>query len=149
MALTSEYVLGHNLRVWIDGVGVGHADSCSLKFSVDKKELSDKDTDPGATTPGAVNIILGKKRVSLTSSGYVWESDTGVSAATGGYRTLGTKAINGTQVTWRFDTDVTGDSSWTGDGYITEFGASGDDASEAKYNIVVDGTGSFTFGTVS
>lgn len=147
--MTPEYVLGHNLRVWIDGVGVGHADSCSFKLSIDKKELSDKDTNPGSTAPGAVNIILGKKRVSLTSSGYVWESDTGSVAAEGGYRTLGTKAANGTKVDWRYDTDVTGDSSWYGEGYLTELGSSGDDAGEAKYNIVIDGTGTFTFGTVS
>lgn len=147
--MTQEYVLGHNLRVWIDGVGAGHANSCSFKLTTDKKELSDKDTNPGATTPGAVNIILGKQRVSITTSGYVWESDNGSTPSTGGYRTLGTKAKNGTLVQWRFDTDVSGDSSWYGEGYLTEFGATGDDESEAKYNTVIDGTGEFEFGTVS
>jgi len=147
--MTPEYVLGHNLRIWVDGVGVGHADSCSFKLTTDKKELSDKDVDPGSTSPGAVSIILGKQRVSLNFSGFIWESDTGSVAATGGYRTLGTKAKNGTTVAWRFDTDVTGDSSWTGDGKITEFSASADDGGEAKYSGVIDGTGEFEFGTVS
>ena len=69
MALTAGYVKGHNLRLWVDGVGVGHATECSFKLTIDKKEISDKDVDPGAVTPSAVAIILGKKRVSLTSSG--------------------------------------------------------------------------------
>ena len=77
------------------------------------------------------------------------DSETGSGAATGGYRTLGTKTNNGTIVEWSFDTDETGDSSWSGDGYITEFGANGSDDGEAKYNLSIDGTGSITFGVVA
>ena len=147
--MTSEYVKGHNLRVWVDGVGCGHAESCSFKLSIDKKELSDKDIDPGAVAPGPVGITLGKQRITLNSTGFVWESDSGTGAAAGGYRDLVTKAKAGTKIDWRFDTDAAGDTSMDGEGYITEFSANADDAGEAKYSITIDATGSWNLGTVS
>jgi hypothetical protein len=145
---TSGYVQGHNFRLFIGTTGVGHAESCSFKISIDKKELSDKDVDPGAITPGAVAITLGKKRISLQVTGFVVDSENGTLAATGGYRTHLNNALNGTKVAFMFTTNVTGDTKVTGEGYITEFGGDGADGSEAKYSFTVDGTGTFAAGVV-
>lgn len=147
--MTESYVLGHNLRVWIGTVGVGHADSCSFSYDVDTKELSDKDVDPGSTAPSAVALTLGKKRVTITSSGFVVESEDGTVAATGGYRTILGQLHAGTQITWKYTTDETGDTLISGSGYITKFSSNSDDGSEAKYTLEIKSTGTITVGTVA
>jgi hypothetical protein len=149
MALTSGYVLGHNLRLYIGAVGVGHADSCSISYDVDTKELSDKDVDPGSTSPSAVALTLGKKRCTLTSSGFVVESADGITPSTGGYSTLLGDLHAGTAIAWKYTTGVAGDTSISGSGYITKFSSNGDDGSEAKYSIEVKSNGTITVGTVS
>ena len=146
---TEKYVKGHNFRLFVDGVGVGHAKSCSYSWSADKKEITDKDVDPGATTPGAVAITLGKQRISVKVTGYVWESDNGTTASTGGYRTHLNNAFDGTLVEWLFGTTVTGDTKIEGEGYITSFEATGDDPSEAEYSFTIDATGSFAAGIIT
>ncbi len=147
-ATTDGYVLGHNLRVWVDTVAVGNATSCSFKYDVDTKELSDKDVDAGATSPSAVALTLGKKRVSLTSSGFVVEKN-GATTKTGGYKDLLGKMHAGTKIAWMYTTDAAGDVSISGDGYITSFGSNGDDGSEATYNIEIKSTGTITVGVAS
>lgn len=145
--MTPEYVKGHNFRAFIAGVGVGHAESCSFSLTIDKKELSDKDVDPGSLEPGAVAITLGKKRIQIKVSGFVWESDNGATPATGGYRTHLNNALEGNEVEWEFGTNAAGDTMLSGDGYITSFDGTGDDASEAKYSLTIDANGTFAMTT--
>lgn len=147
--MTEGYVLGHNLRVWVGSTGIGNADSCSFSYDVDTKELSDKDVDPGSTAPSAVALTLGKKRVTITSSGFVVESADGTTAKVGGYKTQLTNLHNGTKVTWKYTTDESGDTVVSGEGYITKFSSNADDGSEAKYNIEIKSTGTITLGTVA
>lgn len=142
--MTPGYVLGHNLRVYVGTVGVGHADSCSFSYDVDTKELSDKDVDPESLSPSAVALTLGKKRVTLTSSGFVVESADGTAAAVGGYKTHLQNLHNGTLITWKYTTDAAGDTVISGSGYITKFSSNGDDGSEAKYTIEIKSTGTIT-----
>jgi hypothetical protein len=146
MPLTSGYVLGHNLRVYVGAVGVGHADSCSISYDVDTKELSDKDVDPGSVAPSATALTLGKKRATLTASGFVYESVDGTALATGGYRTLLGNLHAGTLITWKYTTGVAGDTSISGSGYVTKFSSNADDGSEAKYSIEIKSSGTITVG---
>ena len=147
--MTPGYVLGHNLRLYIGSAGVGHADSCSFSFDVDTKELSDKDVDPESLSPSAVALTLGKKRVTLTSSGFVVESADGTVAATGGYRTILNQLHDGTLIAWKYTTDAAGDTVVSGNGYITKFSSNGDDGSEAKYTIEIKSSGTITVGVVA
>jgi hypothetical protein len=147
--MTEGYVLGHNFRAFIGGVGAGHATSCQYSLDIDSKELSDKDIDPGSTSPGAAALTLGKKRITIQVSGYVVESENGSSAATGGYADILADALDGTLITWSFTTNVQGDSVLSGEGYITKFSASGEDGSEATYNFEIKSSGSFEVDTVS
>jgi hypothetical protein len=144
---TVKYVKGHNLRVYAGTVAVGNATSCTLKITVDTKEISDKDTDPGAIAPSAVEIILGKTRANMTVSGFVVESNDGTTPKTGGYKTHLTNTLAGTKLTWKFTTDVTGDTVVTMEGYISDFGSNAEDGSEATYNIDVKSTGPITAST--
>jgi len=147
--MTPGYVLGHNLRVYVGSAGVGHADSCSFSYDVDTKELSDKDVDPESLSPSAVALTLGKKRVTLTSSGFVYESVDGTAAAVGGYKTQLLNLHNGTLITWKYTTDAAGDTVVSGSGYITKFSSNGDDGSEAKYTIEIKSTGTITVAAVA
>jgi predicted secreted protein len=140
---TNGYVLGHNLRVYVGSAGVGNATSCSISYDVDSKELSDKDVDPGSTAPGAVALTLGKKRATISSQGYVVEANGGT-AKVGGYRDLLDACHAGTLITWKYTTDVTGDTVISGSGYITKFSSAGDDGSEATYSIEIKSTGTIT-----
>jgi len=144
---TAGYVLGHNLRLYLGAAATGHADSCSLSYDVDTKEISDKDVDPGSVTPSAVALILGKKRITFTSSGYIVKSETGTGAATGGYRTLLDAVHAGTKLVAKFTTDVTGDTIVTCDVYLTKISANADDGSESKYSIEAKSTGTITIST--
>jgi hypothetical protein len=141
---TISYVKGHNLRVYAGTVAVGNATSCTLKITVDTKEISDKDVDPGAVTPSAVAIILGKTRANMTVSGFVVESNDGTIVKAGGYRTHLNNILAGSKLTWKFTTDVTGDTVVSMDGYISDFGANAEDGSEGTYNIDVKSTGPIT-----
>lgn len=141
---TIKYVKGHNLRVYAGTVAVGNATSCTLKITVDTKEISDKDTDPGAIAPSAVEIILGKTRANMTVSGFVVESNDGTVVKAGGYRTHLINTLAGTKLTWKYTTDVTGDTVVTMDGYISDFGSNAEDGSEGTYNIDVKSTGPIT-----
>lgn len=143
MATTQGYILGHNFRCFIDGVGAGHAESCQYSLTIDSKELSDKDVDPGSTEPSAVALTLGKKRIEIKVTGFVVEAEIGGGASSGGYKDILTKALDGTKVEWLFGTNNAGDTELTGEGYITNFDGSGDDASEAKYSFTVKSTGTF------
>lgn len=147
--MTEKYVLGHNFRAFVDGVGAGHAESCAYSLTIDSKELSDKDVDPGSTEPGAVAVTLGKKRLEIKVTAFVWESDNGSTAATGGYRDILTKAMNGTEVEFLFGTNVAGDTQLTGNGYITNFEGTGDDGSEAKYSFTIKSNGTFSNGVTT
>lgn len=147
--MTPGYILGHNLRVWVEGVGTGNADSCSISYDVDTKELSDKDVDPGSTAPSAVALTLGKKRINITSSGFVVESVDGTTAKVGGYKTMLLNVHNGTKVDWKYTTDESGDTVISGEGYVTKFSSNSDDGSEAKYSIEIKSTGTITVGSVA
>lgn len=146
MPLTSGYVLAHNLRVFVGAVGIGHADSCSISYDVDTKELSDKDVDPGSVSPSAVALTLGKKRITLTSSGFVYESVDGTALSVGGYRTHLNNLHAGTLITWKYTTGVVGDTVISGSGYVTKFSSNADDGSEAKYSIEIKSSGTITVG---
>lgn len=147
--MTSKYVKGHNLRAFIDGAGVGHAESCSFSLDVDTEEVSDKDVDPGATAPSAVALIAGKKRVTISSTGFVVESKDGTTASTGGYRTLLEKVNAGVPVAFKWTTDEVGDTVVSCDILLSKFTATGDDASKAKYSIEGKSTGSITIASVT
>ena len=113
------------------------------------EELSDKDVDPGSTSPSAVALTLGKKRITLTSSGFVYESADGSTPSTGGYRTQVGNLHAGTLITWKYTTGVVGDTLISGSGYVVKFSSNGDDGSEAKYSIEIKQTGTITVGVVS
>jgi hypothetical protein len=147
--MTEGYVLGHNFRAFIEGVGAGHATSCQYSLDIDSKELSDKDVDPGSTAPGAATLTLGKKRITIQVSGYIVESEDGIAAATGGYADLLDMALDGTLIDWTMTTNVAGDSVLSGTGYITKFSGAGEDGSEATYSFEVKSTGSFGLDSVS
>jgi hypothetical protein len=142
-----EYILGHNLRVFIkDGAtmkGIGRAKSCSFKMDSEMKEISDKDVDPGSTTGGAVVRIPSKIGAEMTTNCYVTEDELS------DYKSLMEIQLDGEKLTVVYTTNEAGDTAVTFDAYIQSFQSNADDGSEAEYSVTFVSTSMPVVSTVA
>ena len=136
---------GTSLVVLIGDEVVAHATSCSLSFSVDLPDSTDKESQ------GWTNHIGGAKSWSLTTDGLATVDP----AATASYYTTGelmTAIANRTAVTVKFTTvsgttPVTGDLYWTGSAFIESMDITADMESPVTYSVSFTGTGALTQAT--
>ncbi len=136
---------GTSLVVLIGSEVVAHATSCSLSFSVDLPDSTDKESQ------GWTNHIGGAKSWSLTTDGLATVDP----AATASYYTTGelmTAIANRTAVTVKFTTvsgttPVTGDLYWTGSAFIESMDITADMESPVTYSVSFTGTGALTQAT--
>jgi predicted secreted protein len=136
---------GTSLVVMIGTEVVAHATSCSLSFSVDLPDSTNKQSQ------GWTNHIGGVKSWSLTTDGLATVDP----AATANYYTTGElmSAIAArTPVTVWFTTvsgttKVTGDLSWTGSAFIESMDITADMESPVTYSATFTGTGELTQAT--
>jgi predicted secreted protein len=141
---------GTSLVVLIGSEVVAHATSCSLSFSVDLPDSTDKQSR------GWTEHIGGVKSWSLTTDGLATIDP----AATASYFTtseLMSAIATRTPVTVKFTTvdnsvvggvtPVPGDRYWTGSAYIESMDITADMESPVTYSVSFTGTGELTQGT--
>jgi predicted secreted protein len=136
---------GTSLVVMVGTEVVAHATSCSLSFSVDLPETTDKQSG------GWVEHLGGAKSWSLTTDGLATVDP----AATANYYTTGelmSAIANRTAVTVWFTTvsgttKVTGDLSWTGSAFVESMDITADMESPVTYSATFTGTGALTQAT--
>jgi predicted secreted protein len=136
---------GTSLVVLIGSEVVAHATSCSLSFSVDLPETTDKQS------AGWVEHLGGAKSWSLTTDGLATVDP----AATASYYTTGelmTAIANRTAVQVKFTTVsgttlVTGDLIWSGSAFIESMDITADMESPVTYSVSFTGTGQLTQAT--
>jgi predicted secreted protein len=136
---------GTSLVVMVGTEVVAHATSCSLSFSVDLPETTDKQSG------GWTEHLAGAKSWTLTTDGLATVDP----AATASYYTTGelmSAIANRTAVTVWFTTvsgttKVTGDLSWTGSAFIESMDITADMESPVTYSASFTGTGALTQAT--
>lgn len=136
---------GTSLVVLVGTEVVAHATSCSLSFSVDLPETTDKQS------AGWVEHLGGAKSWTLTTDGLATVDP----AATASYYTTGElmAAIAArTAVTVKFTTVsgttlVTGDLIWSGSAFIESMDITADMESPVTYSVSFTGTGALTQAT--
>lgn len=147
---TSGVFNGTSLVVLVGSEVVAHATSCSLSFSVDLPDSTDKESQ------GWTKHIAGAKSWSLTTDGLATVDP----AATASYYTTGelmAAIANRTAVTVKFTTvnnetvggvtPVTGDLIWSGSAFIESMDITADMESPVTYSVSFTGTGALTQAT--
>ena len=136
---------GTSLVVLVGTEVVAHATSCSLSFSVDLPETTDKQSG------GWVEHLGGAKSWSLTTDGLATVDP----AATSNYFTTGelmTALANRAAVVVKFTTvsgttPVSGDLVWSGTAFIESMDITADMESPVTYSVSFTGTGALTQAT--
>ena len=136
---------GTSLVVLVGSEVVAHATSCSLSFSVDLPESTDKQSS------GWTEHIAGAKSWSLTTDGLATVDP----AATANYYTTAeimTAIANRTAVQVKFTTvsgttPVTGDIYWSGSAFIESMDITADMESPVTYSVSFTGTGALVQAT--
>jgi predicted secreted protein len=142
---TSGVFNGTSLVVLIGSEVVAHATSCSLSFSVDLPETTDKQS------AGWVEHLGGAKSWTLTTDGLATVDP----AATASYYTtseLMTAIAARTAVQVKFTTVsgttlVPGDRIWSGSAFIESMDITADMESPVTYSVSFTGTGELTQAT--
>lgn len=120
------------------GTAVTHSTDATLSFSMATRDATTKDS------AGYEEVLEGLRS---------WEiSGTAMLAfdAANGVDELSVIALARTATTIRFSTNVSGDTFWSGTGYITSFEPSAPGQEEtATFSFSFKGTGTLTQGTVS
>ena len=138
---------GTSLVVLVGTEVVAHATSCSLSFSVDLPETTDKQSG------GWVEHLGGAKSWSLTTDGLATVDP----AATSNYFTTGelmTALANRAAVVVKFTTvsgttPVSGDLVWSGTAFIESMDITADMESPVTYSVSFTGTGALSQATTA
>lgn len=135
-----------DLTIYLDDKGsssyaaIACATDASLEASRDMREILCKDTG------GGVDYEYGVFRFTLSGSGLF-----ALDAANEGGIELMDRLIAGTKVAFKFSTEVSGDSYWSGTGLLTSvgFNSSGASGENATYSFSIQGESTLTKATVS
>jgi len=141
---TTGVVNGTNLRISIGGDPVAYATSCSLSMSREELDTLSKDS-----VSSWKSSKVGTKSATLSGSGLYTEDATISSADRQNPNTLFDAFDGGTLVTWEFTTGVTGDTKYSGSGYITELSFTGEVEQNATYDFTLSVAGAVTQATIS
>lgn len=134
---TSGIFNGSLLSVKVGGDKVLNSTSCSLSLSVDTPEATTKDSG------GFQDLIAGVKSGEISFEGLV-----AYDAVTGSVQIgdISDELLAGTQVTWEFSTDVSGDDRYSGFGIISSIEITADMESPVSYSGTIVTTGTITQG---
>lgn len=137
---TSGIVNGTDLRIYMGGVAIGHATTCSLDMTRETRETLTKDAPGG----GWATAEVGRKSATLSTDG-MFSYDTSNKK----FSDLFTAFDNGTLLLLRFTTDETGDTYWQGSGYITSLNLSAPVEDNTTYSATFTVNGAIVTGTES
>ena len=136
---TSGVFNGTLLSVQIGGSKLFNSTSASMSLSMDAPEATTKDSG------GFQEVIAGVKSGEISFDGLVaYDSVSGIQIGD-----VADDLLAGTEVTWEFSTDVTGDNKYTGSGYISSVEITAEAESPVSYSGTIITTGSITKGTVA
>lgn len=119
---------------------LGHSTSCSMTISQDLPEATTKDSS------GFQEVISGLRSAEISFDGLIDYTDTSDSLKNvDGIASL----ITGrNKIDWSFGTAVTGDTIFTGEGFIASLEQSAEMESPATYSGTITVTGAITQATV-
>ena len=134
---TTGIINGKLVRLYDGSDTIGQSTSCSLDISTQMRSISHKDSGGfQENLPGEISGTLSVENF--------YSND-----ATHGAKELTAKQLAGTLITWKMSTEVTGDTFWSGTGYLNSSSLSfpNEDNSTASFTMTV--TGTITQGVVS
>jgi predicted secreted protein len=137
---TSGIVNGTDLRIYMGGVAIGHATTCSLDLTRETRETLTKDAPGG----GWATAEVGRKSATLSTDGMFSYDTTNKK-----FSDLFTAFDNGTLLLLRFTTDENGDTYWQGSGYITSLNLSAPVEDNTTYSATFTVNGAIVTGTES
>lgn len=129
---------GSLLSVKVNANKILNSTSCTLSLSADTPEATTKDSG------GFQELIVGVKSGEISFEGLV--------AYDAGGEQIGDVSADllaGTQVTWEFSTDVSGDDKYTGTGFISSIEITAEMESPTSYSGTIVTTGTITQGVES
>lgn len=129
---------GSLLSVKVNANKILNSTSCTLSLSVDTPEATTKDSG------GFQELIVGVKSGEISFEGLV--------AYDAGGEQIGDVSADllaGTQVTWEFSTDVSGDDKYNGTGFISSIEITAEMESPTSYSGTIVTTGTITQGVES
>ncbi len=130
---------GTLLSVQIGGSKLFNSTSASMSLSMDAPEATTKDSG------GFQEVIAGVKSGEISFDGLVaYDTVSGIQIGD-----VADDLLAGTEVTWEFSTEVTGDNKYTGSGYISAVEITAEAESPVSYSGTIITTGTITKGTVS
>ena len=118
-------------------VAVAHCNGASLSMTHDPRDITTKDSS------GWQELLEGLRSFELSGEGLVAFDDVNGGLA------LTSSLLNRTQLVIALQTNVTGDTKWSGSGYVSslEVGSPGQEEN-VTYNFTIRGTGALVQGTV-
>lgn len=130
-------VNGTNLRLSVGGNPIAYATSCTLDYSAETRETVSKDS-PGN---GWKEVEPGQLSATLSIESLYTEDTTVNSATRENTKDLFDAFAGKTQVAWEFTTGVTGETTYSGNGYFTSGSITGaaEENATASHTIAVDG----------
>ncbi len=139
--MASTVFNGTNLLVKIadDGVSpatIGHATSCTISFSNEMSTTTTKDSS------GFAEVIPGVRSAEISFDGLVDYTD-GASGKTGGGE-IAHKLLTRQKCDFSFGTAATGDTIYTGEGFISSAEISGAMEEAVTYSGTITVTGAIT-----
>ena len=137
---TSGIVNGTDLRIYMGGVAIGHATTCSLDMTRETRETLTKDAPGG----GWATAEVGRKSATLSTDGMFSYDTTNKK-----FSDLFSAFDNGTLLLLRFTTDENGDTYWQGSGYITSLNLSAPVEDNTTYSATFTVNGAIVTGTES
>jgi len=136
MATTGQ-MNGTDLLAYVGGVAVGQSKDFSISIDSDMIDATTKDSNKWK------EFLAGDKG---------WTADVEALvdfAQSEGFSECFSDVTNGTKITVKFGTEVTGDARWTGDAYVSNLSLNAPMNDVVSYSFSLQGTGSLTEETVS
>jgi TP901-1 family phage major tail protein len=130
---------GTNLGVYIGGTLVAAATDCSLSLNMETIDITTKDS------AGYRELLGGLRSGSISCSGLIDYQDASNKDITDLY-----DAWEGrTELTLKFSSEITGDESYTANGFLTSLEQSGGTEDTATYSATFELTGEVTEATIA
>ena len=126
---------GSLLSVKVNSNKILNSTSCTLSLSVDTPEATTKDSG------GFQDLIAGVKSGEISFEGLVAYDAGGTHIGD-----IADELLAGTEVTWEFSTDVSGDDKYSGSGFLSSIEITADMESPVSYSGTIVTTGTITQG---